>query len=236
VVAALASDRRAPLDEADRRRVLDRLIEEELLVQHAVELGLVRSDRRVRADLVTAVLGALNAASDAYEPDDEEVAAFFTENREYFARPARLRVHVVRVATPAGSDRVAQRARAEQAVARLRGGEPAQAVREALGDEPVAPLPDALLPPAKLREYLGPSALEAALVLAPGEVSEPVATPQGYLVLRLVERTERAAPTLAEVEPQVRAEMRRRSGDRALRQRLDELRADAAVAVAPDLP
>jgi len=37
----------------------------------------------------------------------------------------------------------------------------------------VSPLPDAALPPAKLLDYLGPTALRAALTLAPGAVGEP---------------------------------------------------------------
>jgi len=232
LLAALDADRRAPLDAADRRHVLDRLIEEELLVQHAVALGLVRSDRRVRADLVSAALAGIAAAADAHEPSPEQVAAFYAENRDYFARPVRLRVRQLFVGPPGD----AARARAEQAVERLRAGEPIDRVSQELGDPVLAPLPDAPLPPAKLREYLGPSALEAVSALAPGEVSDPVATPQGYHVLTLVSRSDGEAPPLAEVDPQVRAELRRREGDRLLRQRLDTLRAEADVRLAPGAP
>ena len=38
------------------QRVLDRMIDEELLGQRGLDLGLVRADRRVRADLVSAVI------------------------------------------------------------------------------------------------------------------------------------------------------------------------------------
>jgi len=227
LVAALASDRRTPLTDADRRRVLDRLVDEELLVQYAVDLGLVQTDRRVRADLVTAVLAALNAAAETYEPDDSEIAAFYADNRAYFALPAR--VHVRRVFVARGKDPDAARERAREASERLRAGESLEAVRGELGDEVLAPVPDAPLPPAKLREYLGPSALRAALALAPGEVGDPVETPQGFHVLLLDDRTDAAAPPLDEVQPQVVAEMKRREGDRRLRQRLEDLREEAEV-------
>jgi len=235
-VDALASDRRAPLGEDDRRRVLDRLIEEELLVQHALSLGLARSDRRVRGDLVSAVLGSIVASSDGYEPEPEEVERFYREERDYFALPGRLRVAQIFVgAEPRRAEALAQ-ARAEEAVRRLRAGEPLEAVRGELGDPEIAPLPDAPLPPARLRGYLGPTALAAALELEPGEASPPVRSAQGYHVLQLREREAARVPPLPEVLAQVRAEMQRRAGDRALRERLDALRAGGDVQVARSLP
>jgi parvulin-like peptidyl-prolyl isomerase len=91
-----------------------------------------------------------------------------------------------------------------------------------------------MLPPAKLREYLGPTALLVALDLAPGATSDPVRSAQGYHVLSLLEREAGGAPPLEEIVPQVRAELRRRADDRALRERLDQLRAEADVVVAPE--
>ena len=118
----------------------------------------------------------------------------------------------------------------------MRGGAAAADVQQAVGDAPVARLPDAPLPAAKLREYLGPAAVEALAALAPGEVAEPVRTAGGYQVLRLVAREPDREPELAEVEAEVRAEWRRRAGDEALRAYLDELRRRAAIAVARTLP
>jgi len=235
LLAGLASERRTAVGPEERARVLDRLIEEELLVQHALSLGLARSDRRVRADLVSSLLGALAAANDGWEPDSEAVARFYAENRDYFAGPGRLRVRQVFVAVD-GAGEEAARQRAERASGRLRAGEALEVVRAELGSAEIAPLPDALLPPAKLREYLGPSALLAALDLAPGQASAPVRSAQGWHVLVPVEREPGGAPPLAEIEAQVRAELRRREDDRALREQIDQLRAEADVEVAPTAP
>ena len=230
LLVALESDRRTPLTDEDRLRVLDRLIEEELLVQHALALGLARSDRRVRADLVAAVLGSLAAASDGYEPDEGEIREFYAENQDFFAGPGRLWVRQVFVAVDGAGDDAA-RERAVRASERLRAGEAIDRVRAELGSLEVAPLPDTPLPPAKLREYLGPTALLAALDLAPGTTSDPIRSAQGYHVLSLVERDPGGAPPLEEIVPQVRAELRRRADDRLLRERLDQLRAEADVVV-----
>jgi len=235
-VQALANDRRDPLVDADKRHVLDRLVDEELLVQRGIELGLAQHDRRVRGDIVAAVIQSVVAESEANEPGDADLEAFYAENRDYFARSGRLAVRQILVrAEPARSDEEA-RARAAEASARLRGGEDLAAVDEALGDPQVAILPADLLPLPTLREYIGPSAARVAAGLAKGEISEPVRGSAGYSVLVLDAREPGVVPPLADVREEVRVEWRRRAGDQALRRYLDELRERADVRAADALP
>ncbi len=235
-LAGLAADRRNPVGPEERRHALDRLVDEELLVQRGLELGLARLDRRVRSNLVHAVIDAVLADASGYAPSAPEVEAFYAENADYFAAPGRL--HVRQVLVRSDGDRSDRDAldRAREATARVRAGETIPAVAGELGDPELPPLPDGPLPPAKLREYLGPTALRAVLALEPGGVSEPVRSNAGWHVLQLVAREPRRTPSLPEIEDEVRAEMRRRAGDRALRDYLDALRRDADVRVADPLP
>jgi parvulin-like peptidyl-prolyl isomerase len=235
-VQALAADRRDPLGDADRRHVLDRLLDEELLVQRGLELGLASNDRRVRGDLVSAVIAAVVQQSEAEEPDDAAIEAFYGENRDYFSRTGRLFVRQILVRGRPARDEEEARARAGEAAGRLRAGEPFEAVEAALGDPQVAPLPAGLLPAAKLTEYLGPTATRAALALAKGSVSDPVRSASGFHVLVLADREDGYVPPLDEIREEVRAELRRRQGDQALRAYLDELRDRADVRVARELP
>lgn len=187
-VAAVEADRRTPLTAADRRRVLERLVDEELLVQHGLALGLAAHDRRLRGQLVADVVAAAIAA--APEPDDAALQRYFAENRAYFATPPRLRVAATRD-----------------------------------GDAFAPPVPDALLPPAKLREYLGPRLTEVALALPVGESS---ALHDGA-ILRVLEREEIREPAFEDVREQVRAAVQRRAQEEALRRLLAELRTAGAV-------
>jgi len=95
-VAAVASERRAPLTEADQRHILDRLIDEELLVQHGVALGLVERDGRLRSTLVSEVMLAATGAARA-APDESALRRFYAENHERFAPAGRLRVRAWRL-------------------------------------------------------------------------------------------------------------------------------------------
>lgn len=235
-VNALASDRRSPLTEDDRRHVLDRLIDEELLVQYGVDLGLLHSDRRVRGDLVAAVLAAQVASVDGYEPTPDEIASFYARNADFFSTPGRLRLAVLWVrGQPTRSEEQAL-ARARAAVAAVTAGEDFDAVRERLGDEPIAPLPDSYLPPAKVREYVGPTVTNAVMDLSAGEVSEPIRSANGFYVVRVVDRERRGAPPLEEIEEQVVAEMKRRAGDDAVVATLERLREEGDVTSLEELP
>lgn len=95
-VAAVASERRTPLTDADQRHILDRLVDEELLVQHGLALGLAESDARLRSTMVSEVMVA---ASDASAPalDDAALRRFYDKNRDFFTPAGRLRVRAWRL-------------------------------------------------------------------------------------------------------------------------------------------
>lgn len=235
-LAAAQQDRREPLDKVQRRRLLDRLIEEELLVQRGLTLGLAEHDRKVRADLTMGVIDSVTQESNEAQPNEEELQRFYSENLDFFSGPGRLRIREVFVRVPSGSDPNPALERAEKARDRRRAGDDFDTVRAELGDREFAPIPDVLLPPAKLRDYIGPTALQAALNLAPSQTSEPIRSSMGYHVLEVLERVSDKAPPFAEIRPQVLEEYRRRAGEKALRRYLDDLRRRADVVVREDLP
>ncbi len=190
----------------------------------------------MRAALVQAVIQSVVADADRREPTAAEVSEFYEENRDYFTRPGRMRVRQIWVQAGSRRPDAEARARAEEAARRLRAGVPLVQVAEALGDPIVAPVPDASLPATKLSEYLSPSVVRQLLHTEVGAVTEPLRAMGGYHVLRLVAREPAVVPPLSAIETEVRAETRRRAGDRALRRYLDELRERAHVTVADVAP
>ena len=236
VLAGVESDTRQSLTPEIKQRVLDRMIDEELLVQRGLELGLAQSDRRVRGDLSSAVIRSVVVESEDREPSEEQMRRFYEEEKAFFSQPGRVRVVQVFVRVRGAAEEEAARARARQAWQRLSDGEPFDSVRRELGDPEVSPIPATLLPPTKLREYVGPTAMRAVLKLEVGQISEPVRSGIGYHVFWLVDREQPRTPPFEEIRDQVRAEWIRRAGDRALRSYLDELRDRAEVRIREELP
>jgi parvulin-like peptidyl-prolyl isomerase len=233
IVRALATDRRQPIHDADRQHIIDRLIEEELLIQRALELRLADHDTRIRKDLTVAMIDAIAAPAAELNPPEAELKRFYDANRELFAQSDHVRARQIWCRVPTLADSGAAHARATAAAERLRGGEDFAAVRAALGDNEIAPLPDTLLPPAKLADYIGPTALRAVLGLQLGEVTDPIRSSTGYHVLQLIDTAPGEAPPFASMKPQVLAAYRKQAADAALRAYLDDLRSRAEVEVLP---
>ncbi len=229
----LARDRERTPTSEEKRHVLERLIDEELLFQRGLALGLVESDRKLRGDLVAAVVAAATVEAEAIAPSDADLRAFHEANHRMFVTPSPLRVAQVFVATGTrGEDKA--RALAAKAAERLRAGEDLAQVRADLGDPPAVEVPDAFVPPSKLRDYVGPTAAAVALPAEVGAVLDPQPSGDGYRVLVVLERAPGQADTFEARRSDVLAEFRRRAAEQALRDTLSALRAQADLAIAPD--
>lgn len=235
LIQALQADRRSVVPAEAHAFALDRLIDEELLVQRGLELGLAQHDTRVRKDLTLAMIESVVADYRDLDATDQELRAYFEAERDFFAQAGRFRLRQIWVRARTLADGEAAFERAREASERLRAGAAFDRVRSELGDAESPPLPDALLPPNKLADYLGPTVLRAALELELGAISEPVRSSTGYHVLQLVELGPADAPQFEAIRPQVLAEYRRRQADQALRGYLADLRDRADVEIAADL-
>jgi hypothetical protein len=79
-VAGVARDRGGlDLDEAARREILDRMIDEELLLQQGLDLGLARREPAARRAIVSAVVDLVTTEEGPAEPTPEELEALHAE-------------------------------------------------------------------------------------------------------------------------------------------------------------
>lgn len=233
VLAGVEQDLRNPLDDSIRRRVLDRMVDEELLVQRALELGLAAIDRRVRGELTSGLMDSIVGEADSDEASPREVARHYEENVDFFTRPGRLHAQTIFFSARRDGRRPDGTAaeRAERAAAQLRTGENAHEIETRLGDAQVSPLPNGMLPPSKVRDYVGPIILQSLEELAVGEWSEPIESGGGLYLARVIDREPRIIPAFEEVEDLVRQDLKRRRGDQALRDYLDDLRSQIPVSI-----
>ena len=217
-VLALESDSRNPVTPEREAEVLERLIEEELLVQRGVELGLAETDFAARRALVQSVLALAIAERAGDEPSEEQLRQFYRDNAGYFAPPPRFAASIVFLAD-------ATEARAGAVRARLAEGGDASG----LGDPIAIPLPRAALPETEWRRLIGADAAAAAARLQPGSVAGPIPASGGAYSIRVDGFAAAPAPHYAEVAAQVRAEWERRADEAAAQAYIDRLKRRARL-------
>jgi len=218
-VLALENDSRNPVTPEREAAVLERLIEEELLVQHGVELGLAATDFAARRALVQSVLALAVAERAGAEPSEEQLTRFYRENAGFFAPAPRFSASVVFVGgTPPP-------ARLQNIRASLARGADAST----LGDPIAVEIPRGALPEAEWRRLIGADPARAAAALTPGEVSEPIAASGGVMIVRVNGFAAAPAPAYEDVAEQVRAEWDRRADEAAARAYLERLKRRARI-------
>ncbi|HEX4894769.1 MAG TPA: hypothetical protein VFV11_00365 [Solimonas sp.] len=205
-VQAVEADRGRALSGAERAAVLQRLVDEELLYQHALASGLARDDPGLRKTLIAGLIDATTAGGLA---DEAAARELFARDPAYFAAQPRLQVLVIeRRDAPGGDD---------------------SEIRAALGAGTVPagwrrlPLPDDPLPLPQLAQHLGGSPVEALRRAVAGSVVGPLVT--GTLTRYILLRGRYAdAPRYEDVAEAVRSEWSRREAEAALTRLLQELR------------
>jgi len=227
-LGALAADKRTPLTAADARRALDRLIDEELLVQRGLDLGLGTSDLAVRKAVVDAMVQFAAAETAGRRPDDDELRAFYAARPELVRSAPQVRVRVVSFPSR-------DQASVEAMRAALRAGKDFDAAARSAGGEAVI-VPDMLLPAQKLGDYAGPAVRDAAVALRPGEAAGPIDAGGVPTFVLSLERREGSAPPFETVRDAVAEEWRRRQAEMALDEYLAGLRRTAKIRHAPDAP
>jgi hypothetical protein len=209
------------------------MIDEELLVQRALDLGLAVIDRRVRGELTSGLIDSIVSEADVKEPSETAVARHFGENLEFFTRPGRLRAQTIFFSSRRDGETGLRDAASRVALAaeRLAQGIQAAEIEAELADPQVSPIPNALLPASKIRDYAGPTVLKVLEGLEVGSWSAPIESAGSFYLAQLLEREPAIVPDLEKIEDLVRQDLKRRRGDEALRRYLDDLRDDIAVSI-----
>jgi len=217
-------------DREARRRWLLRMIDEELLIQRGIALGVHRSDPAARRAVLSAVIAAVTSPPEGAEPDEAVLRSYYEQNAERFAGSEQFAVDVVLVSDRGRSDAEA-RGEAEKSASQLREGEDVNAL---LASYPYASALATAAPPLPLEslaQRAGSAAAAALAQLQPGEVSDPVRDEAGYAVVALRERQAARSSPFDEVRGEVRSAYLRQRREQALREALEALRRDAEIRV-----
>ncbi len=233
---ALLSDKSKAPTANDKRLVLDRLIEEELLVQRGIEIGLLDGDATVRKTVAMAVIEFVLAQGGSDALSENSLRTYYQANKHLFAPANRLQVAQIFIPYGETPDDAAVIAQLDKVRTALRRGDDFSATAQALGTEILPPLPRVMLTPAKMTDYLGPDLAAAAARLPQGSISDALAGPTGWHFFKIIRNQPGTPPAFEDIRRQIVDALRRDNDDDALRDYLNWLRGRADIVLAPDAP
>lgn len=194
---------------ADRTKVLDDMIDEEIMVQRGLEVDLPSFDPDVRSTLVAGVELQLFADVLAQKPTTAQLQAYYDAHRDKYIRDGMMQLRDLVATVTAGHPAIEAQREAAAAVVALRRGDPLEQViaqfnladsRRLLdsGHVDVGNVFDFAA-----RAHLDPAVFAVARAMSTAEVSEPVVAADGVHVVVMGKRVPPAQRDFAEVSNEV---------------------------------
>jgi parvulin-like peptidyl-prolyl isomerase len=215
--------------EAQRQRVLDDMIAEELMVQRGLDADLASYDPEVRQALVNGVELQIFADVLARQPSDEQLIAYYEKNKAKYVRDGVMQLRdLVSDDAPA----------AGKAVVALRHGKALDAVMSEFGlrdsrkllDSGHVDLGDVFDFSAKAR--LDAPVFAVASTLSAGQTSDPVLCSDGAHIVVMMKREPPRQRPFAEVRNEVWTDLKKDAQDQVRNGNLKYLTGKADIRIA----
>ena len=141
--------------------IRERLIDEELLIQRAIELDLVRNDSLVKGNVIQTMFQYIINSNELVEPSEAELREYFSKEKNYFSsgRRYKLKNYTFRNLNDA-----------ETAINFINQSD-LESFLKLVETESAIDLPTVFLTPQKIRDYLGPKVLDELPSLEKGGFS-----------------------------------------------------------------
>jgi len=161
IIKVLDDQSNSELTLEKKNLIRERLIDEELLIQRAIELDLVRNDSLVKGNVIQTMFQYIINSNELVEPSEAELREYFSKEKNYFSsgRRYKLKNYTFRNLDDA-----------ETAINLLNQSD-LESFLKLVETESAIDLPNVFLSTQKIRDYLGPKVLDELPSLEKGGFS-----------------------------------------------------------------
>mgnify|MGYP006249858625 FL=1 len=161
IIKVLDDQSNSELTLEKKNLIRERLIDEELLIQRAIELDLVRNDSLVKGNVIQTMFQHIINSNELVEPSEAELREYFSKEKNYFSsgRRYKLKNYTFRNLNDA-----------ETAINLLNQSD-LESFLKLVETESAIDLPNVFLTRQKIRDYLGPKVLDELPSLEKGGFS-----------------------------------------------------------------
>ena len=161
IIKVLDDQSKSELTLEKKNLIRERLIDEELLIQRAIELDLVRNDYLVKGNVIQTMFQYIINSNELAEPSEAELREYFSKEKNYFSSGKRFKLK---------NYTFRNLRNAETARNSLNQGN-LESFLKLVETENSVDLPNVFLTPQKIRDYLGPKVLKELPSLEKGGFS-----------------------------------------------------------------
>lgn len=201
------------------KQLLQRLIDDELILQRAEELGILQADPGIRKLLARSAIDTVVRESQALLIKEPELIAFYNDHQAVFQQPQRITLQAAQF------DDLEMANISRNAV--LLGDSLKKTV--SLGGGKILPIPVSPLPKHMLIRYLGISLTDLALGLSATQISQPIVQGDNIYLLQVIENQPATLMPFEQIRETVMTELVSRQRRDSLTTTLEELKQTASI-------
>jgi parvulin-like peptidyl-prolyl isomerase len=195
------------------------MIEEELLIIRAKELGLFENNQIVRGSIIQQMIKLIISENYLESVEEETLRKFYEQNIGFFSSASRLRLQQIYFSNLSGDSKE----RSDEAFEYLKEGASYDEVSK-MADQSALTIPNSMMNLSKVREYIGPTLMNLARRLEPGEFSVPMEVAGGHKIIYLFDKELSEPEEFDSIQPKILKEYQRRRDDNSLREYLEDLK------------
>ena len=225
VINLIQNDKRDELTKADREMALDRIIEEELLVQYAYKNGFLEADDLLRKSIVRSVVDSIVEQALSVVPAEQDLLKFYEVNRQTFAIDEKYRVVILSSQNRSDID---------EGKVIWQSNYDLTLLKQTFKRIDRLDIPTGFISKIRLGTLIGPLLRDKVLSLEVGETSETLKTIYGYSIVTLVDKKDRVIPEFKEISEIVLQEYKRQQREEILEELLKDLKRQSDIKINED--
>ena len=214
IIKVLDDQSKSELSLEKKNLIRVRLIDEELLIQRAIELDLVRNDSLVKGNVIQTMFQYIINSNELAEPSEAELREYFSKEKNYFSSGKRFKLknYTFRNLNDA-----------ETARNSLNQGN-LESFLKLVETENSIDLPNVFLTSQKIRDYLGPKVLEELPSLEKGGFSNIFEINQVPSIVICIDVLLDNNPKFEEIIEQIKSKFIRDREDFLVKEYIENLR------------
>ena len=220
VIQLIKNDKRDALTDIDRKMALERIIEEELLVQYGYQNGFLEADDLLRKSIVRSVVDSIAEQSISVIPNEKTLRDFYQDNLPLFTIDEQFRIVIL--SSQNGSDINAGKIIWQDSY-------DIPLLMNEVGSIKKLEISSDFISKYRLGTLIGPLLRDVVLSLKLGETSEPLETIYGYSIVTLIDKKGRVIPDFKEINEIVLQEYKRRQRETILNDLLSDLKKQSDI-------